>query len=349
MPYHVAQSSECPSDRPWAVVKDETGEIMGCHGSEESAMEQMDALYANEADVESVRTYSHDGGVEHRTITVPLDSIEWRDSGDPEKRDMVTLRGHAAVFNSLSEDLGGFREIIEPGFFRDVLRGNPDVRLTFNHDPNYILARTRSNTLDLREDGRGLHVFAYVDKNISWVKDLRATMQAKNVDQMSFAFDLKEGYDDWAVAEDGTVVRTLRSDGASELFDVSIVSYPAYVATSVEMRSVLEDAIKRGRVPGAGAVTGNSFFTFGGNTSGTASTGVTVEVRERAEAEVAEDGAEVSPSASPPVGAGEEVVASEEETGDVEPSATARLKLLASTTAQDERERYLRLLKELNK
>lgn len=183
-----------------------------------------------------------------RRLVVPLDECEWRDSGDPERRDETTLRGHAAVFNSLSEDLGGFRELIEPGFFQGALSRKPDVRLLVNHD-GLPLARTASGTLELREDEKGLHVFARLDKNDPDVISLRGKMKRGDVDQMSFAFTLNEDGDDWAVADDDTVVRTLRANGANELFDVSVVTYPAYRFTDVSMRSVLQDAISRGRVP----------------------------------------------------------------------------------------------------
>ncbi len=187
------------------------------------------------------------GAPAKRTIYVPLDSCEWRNTGDPSSNE-TTLRGHAAVFNSMSEDLGGFREIIEPGFFRAALRKSPDVRLLFNHDPNYVMARTASGTLELREDNRGLHVFATIDKRITWTKDLRTSMQRGDIDQMSFAFTLGEDGDDWAVTDDGTIVRTLRADGADQIFDASVVTYPAYKATEVSMRSVLDEAIENGRV-----------------------------------------------------------------------------------------------------
>lgn len=183
-----------------------------------------------------------------RTLVVPLSDVEWRDAGDPERKGETTLRGHAAVFNSLSEDLGGFRELIEPGFFRGALQRNPDVRLLINHE-DLPLARTKSGTLELREDPRGLHVFARLDKTDPDVVRLRGKMQRGDVDQMSFAFTMREDGDDWDVTDDGSVVRTLRADGADELFDVSVVTFPAYRQTDVSMRSVLQDAISRGRVP----------------------------------------------------------------------------------------------------
>ena len=185
---------------------------------------------------------------EKRTIVVPLEDVEWRNSGDPDRPEETTLRGHAAVFNSLSEDLGGFRELIEPGFFRAALQRKPDVRLLINHD-GLPLARTASGTLELREDARGLHVFARLDRGDPDVEQLRRKMQRGDVDQMSFAFTLREEGDTWEVDEDGAVARTLLADGADDLFDVSIVTFPAYRATEVSMRSVLQDAISRGRVP----------------------------------------------------------------------------------------------------
>lgn len=182
-------------------------------------------------------------------LTFTLDNVEWRDSGDPDRKHETTLRGHAAVFNKLSDDLGGFRELLEPGAFRAALRKQPDVRLLFNHDPNFVLARTASGSLELREDTEGLHVFARVDRRISWVEDLRTSMLRGDVDQMSFAFNIGEDGDDWATA-DGDVIRTIRQDGVSDLFDVSVVVYPAYPQTSVNMRSLLDQAIEEGRVPG---------------------------------------------------------------------------------------------------
>lgn len=183
-------------------------------------------------------------------VSFPLDEIEWRDSGDPEKKNETTLRGHAAVFNKLSDDLGGFREIIEPGAFRAVLRKQPDVRLLFNHDPNYVLGRTASGTLDLREDPTGLHVFARVDRDIGWVEDLRRSMQRGDVDQMSFAFTDIEDADTWSYSEADGVIRTVRQDRITGLYDASVVTFPGYTQTDVNMRSLLEQAREQGRIPG---------------------------------------------------------------------------------------------------
>lgn len=184
--------------------------------------------------------------VPRHALTFALDELEWRQA-ENGRSDDYTLRGHAAVFNRLSDDLGGFRELLEPGAFRAALRGSPDVRLLFNHDPNFVLARTSAGSLELREDGTGLHVWARVAP-LTWVADLRASMQRGDIDQMSFAFTLRDGGDDWAVADDGTVVRTIRADGVDTLFDVSVVTFPAYPQTDAAMRE-LRHAVDSGRLP----------------------------------------------------------------------------------------------------
>jgi HK97 family phage prohead protease len=188
-------------------------------------------------------------GQVRRAVTFPLDMCEWRDSGDPDRRNETTLRGHAAIFNSLSDDLGGFKELIAPGAFRAALRKDPDVRLLVNHDPNYVMARTASGTLELREDGTGLHVFARVERSISWVEDLRTSMRRGDIDQMSFAFTLEDDGDEWAVTDDGQAIRTIQPDGVKDIFDASVVAFPAYEHTSVDMRSVLNAAVDAGKLP----------------------------------------------------------------------------------------------------
>ena len=189
-------------------------------------------------------------GLRH-AVVARFDELDIRKAQNGRSEN-YTLRGHAALFNSLSDDLGGFRELIEPRAFRKALRGNPDVRLLVNHDANRVLARSTAQvdgkeSLELREDKDGLHVWAVIQPR-TWVDDLAVEMRSGLIDQMSFAFTIDEGGDDWAVAEDGTVVRTIRADGVSELFDVSVVTYPAYTQTDVAMRE-LRNAVAKGRLP----------------------------------------------------------------------------------------------------
>lgn len=149
------------------------------------------------------------------------------------------LAGYAAVFGEISEDLGGFREIIEPGAFRACLAGGPDVRALFNHDPNRILGRTVAGTLTLAEDERGLR-YEITTPDVAWARDLLVSIARGDISQSSFGFIVAE--DQWGT-QDGQPLRRIKAVG--ELFDVSPVTFPAYPGTEATARSVLEAAQPR--------------------------------------------------------------------------------------------------------
>jgi HK97 family phage prohead protease len=161
------------------------------------------------------------------------------------KEDKPVLEGLASVFNEYSEDLGGFVEIIEPGFFDDVLED--DVRSLVNHDPNYVLGRTKSGTLEIQQTEEGLFQRTYPPitepEAAQWAKDVMVSVRRGDVDQMSFGFIVKSTYrgdpedgDDWYVLGD-QIVRRLKKGGAKRLLDVSVVTYPAYPQTNVSAQT----------------------------------------------------------------------------------------------------------------
>lgn len=160
----------------------------------------------------------------------PVAGLELRAGADGKRR----LAGHAAVFNQVSEDLGGFREQIAPGAFAEAI-GKDDVRALFNHDPNFILGRTGARTLRLAEDVRGLAIEIYLP-NTQTIRDLViAPIERGDVSQMSFAFGVRPGGQDWAKDDEGRVIRTLKK---LRLFDVSPVTFPAYPQTDVAVREL---------------------------------------------------------------------------------------------------------------
>lgn len=172
--------------------------------------------------------------IEHRTFKVS----EFRAA---DKDGKPVLEGLASVFNQYSEDLGGFVEIIEPGFFDAVL--GDDVRSLWNHNPDYVLGRTKSGTLEIeqREDGLFQRTYPPVIEPdaAQWAKDLLVSIRRGDVDQMSFGFIVKSTYrgdpedgDEWYVLGD-KIIRRLKKGGAKQLLDVSPVTYPAYPQTSV--------------------------------------------------------------------------------------------------------------------
>lgn len=146
------------------------------------------------------------------------------------------ITGYAAMFNSLSSDLGGFVEVIRPGAFTQSLADNADVRCLFNHDEDNILGRSASGTLRLSEDEVGLR-FECELGNQSYATDLYESIQRGDVDQCSFGFYCLE--DNWVPTNDAPGV--LREVMRAEVFDVSPVTFPAYKATSLNARSMFPD------------------------------------------------------------------------------------------------------------
>lgn len=152
-----------------------------------------------------------------------------------ESENGAVIEGHAAVFNSWSETLGGifpFKEKVRKGAFNESI-GRDDIRALFNHDPNYVLGRNRAGTLELVEDDVGLRV-RINPPDTSWARDIVTSIRRGDISQMSIGFVVEE--DKWST-EDGIDTRELRK---VQLFDVSPVTFPAYTATDVGVRAMQE-------------------------------------------------------------------------------------------------------------
>lgn len=199
-------------------------------------------------------------------MTEPINEIERRTFAVMELRaqdgEKPTMEGYAARFN-VPADLGYFIEIIEPGFFDEVL--DNDVRALWNHDVNYVLGRVSADTLELKQDEKGLYQVTYppVVEPLAaqWAKDAMVSVKRGDVKEMSFAFIIKSRWrgdpvdgDEW-IRRDGKTYRFLKKGGCRELFDVSPVTYPAYGETSVSAstRSRFEQFEKESNPGGPGA------------------------------------------------------------------------------------------------
>jgi HK97 family phage prohead protease len=163
------------------------------------------------------------GGEQRKQIAYT--NLELRALDDSE--DGWTVSGYAAVFDSPSEPLP-WTEYVKRGAFRKTIKDGADVRLLIDHT-GVPLARTKSGTLKLREDEKGLYMEARLDPNNPDAVKMRSALMRGDVSQMSFAFETIK--DAW---NKDRSVRELRE---VKLHDVSIVTYPAYEETSAEIRN----------------------------------------------------------------------------------------------------------------
>lgn len=164
---------------------------------------------------------------ERRFTSVP---VEIRAGND--KR---TIGGYAAKFNRTSQNLGGFKEQIAPGAFnRSASQGWPDVQARYNHDDNKLLGSTRGNSLRLRTDGEGL-VYEVDLLDVEDHRTLYQLVERGDIGQSSFAFIADD--DAWDTDDTGFPMRTLNQ---VRLIDVAPVNSPAYLDTSVGLRSLAQ-------------------------------------------------------------------------------------------------------------
>jgi uncharacterized protein len=160
--------------------------------------------------------------------TRTLQGAELRIQSDADGQ---TLSG-LVPYNSLSCDLGGWKELISPGAFAGALDANADVLCLRDHDASLLLGRTKSKTLLLNDSPDGLRFSCKLPKT-SQASDLAESVTRGDLDANSFGFICLE--DKWVADETGSVIRTLLS---VELLEVSPCSFPAYPSSAVSVRSL---------------------------------------------------------------------------------------------------------------
>jgi len=179
------------------------------------------AKHLRDADITPPELKSTDDNIEFRNTMA-----EFRVSDDGKH-----IEGYAAVFNSLSLNMGFYYEQILPGAFKKTIQ-EADIRALFNHDPNYVLGRNTNGTLELNEDNHGLKVKITPPKT-QWADDLKESIKRKDISQMSFGFRVIK--DDVHENNNNDLIRDLIE---VKLFDVSPVTFPAYPQTEVSLRNL---------------------------------------------------------------------------------------------------------------
>lgn len=178
-----------------------------------------------------------------KVIAMP-DVVEWVSKPVDETRSIAysnlevraigegtTLIGYAAVWDSPSEPLPWI-EYVRRGAFTKTLNDGADVRLLIDHE-GVPLARTKSGTLRLSEDERGLRTEADLDPTNPDAARIISAMRRGDISQMSFAFRTVK--DSWNSERSSRELREV------QLFDVSVVTFPAYEETVAELRNSKAD------------------------------------------------------------------------------------------------------------
>ena len=173
---------------------------------------------------------------EGRTMGSKMSEREWRAAAQPmeireDEGEAIRVSGYAAVFGEETNIGGMFTEVIERGAFANALQRQDDVVFLVNHD-GLPLARTRSGTLRLTEDERGLYMETELDGTDPDVRAIVPKMKRGDLDKMSFAFVPKR--QEWD--DSGEIPKRTIQD--LELHDVAIVTTPAYDGTEIGLRSL---------------------------------------------------------------------------------------------------------------
>lgn len=157
--------------------------------------------------------------------TFDITGLQTREATDTEP---VRISGYAAIFNSRTSICDWFDEEIAPGAFSRTISENNDIRALFNHNWDNVLGRTKNGTLHLEEDERGLK-FEVELPNTSVARDLSESLKRGDISQCSFGFVPIEETWDYSAEP---AVRTISE---VQLYEVSVVSIPAYDDTEVAL------------------------------------------------------------------------------------------------------------------
>ena len=184
----------------------------------ESKRKRNEIIAEEEKDERNLKNYNQ---MEKRIF-----NIETRVDTTEDGKDVVV--GYASVYDSRSNNLGGFYEYIERGAFTDELIEKSDVRALINHDASKIMARSKNGlgTLNLKADEKGLRYQFEIDPELSYAKDLAISLKRGDISQSSFAFTIAPNGDEWSTDADGNNIRTIKK--FDQIFDISSVTFPAY-------------------------------------------------------------------------------------------------------------------------
>ena len=238
MPWHVAQSTDCPESKPWAVIKDADGEIEGCHETEDAAKQQMAALYANED--RSVEFEHPRANLVRSLAEAP--SVE-RAEADASDGRIGTLTGQFARYSEWAEIdslfEGHFLERFNPGAFARTIKNNLGrMKVLLEHGQDPVVGNKSLGPIEsLEDEASGVrYVVPLIDT--SYNRDLVPALDA-GLYGSSMRFEVVT--DEWEHEPKRTEFNPdglpQRSVNEAKVLEFGPVTFPAYVGASAGLRS----------------------------------------------------------------------------------------------------------------
>ena len=166
--------------------------------------------------------------------TIPAEELELRAEKEGEQR---KISGYGIVYNRKTQIWDDLWEVIRPGAARKFLQSNPDVKSALNHNKMYLFGRTKSGTLTLEENQKGVK-YAATPPDAQWAKDAMASIERGDIDGSSFTFAVDPQNEKLTKQSDGTYLREIFE--IERIGEIGPVSDPAYLDTTAEMRSAKE-------------------------------------------------------------------------------------------------------------
>lgn len=163
---------------------------------------------------------------------IPAEDLELRSEGEGGRKKVT---GYGIVYNRKAQIYEDLYEVIRPGAARKILEGSPDIKCALNHDRMYLFGRTKSGTLTLEENQKGVK-YSAVPPDAQWAKDAIASIERGDIDGSSFTFAVDPQNEKITKQADGTFLREIFE--FSRIGEMGPVSDPAYTSTTAEMRSV---------------------------------------------------------------------------------------------------------------
>ena len=171
-----------------------------------------------------------------QTRIIPAEGLEIRAEQDgKEKR----ISGYGIVYDKETRLYNDLYEVIRPGAASKVLAKNPDIKCALNHDRRYLFGRTKSKTLTVAEDKKGVRYEA-IPPDAQWARDAIASIERGDIDGSSFTFGVLEGVEHEKITKrkDGTYLREIFQ--IDRIGEMGPVTDPAYADTTAEARAKAE-------------------------------------------------------------------------------------------------------------